>query len=587
MYRYILILLLFPLSFALSQDANDVDVRIIELSKDIRERMRASFNAQEFRKLPAQSIEKMLNDEEKRRLANEYLQFEVSQDGTLYIFHDNRLLDEREPFWLFEPSFERTELTLEAYQKTFTAYKQDVSAGRISLGVHALRTYREHYIVVFVADDDTSTTQIVPVEGYDVRATPFILGAQPWLDRSVKLDNIPETLNNATLIQLQSQRRKLVSLYDYFNVTEYPAKSSPDQVFLTVTESPSTEMYIQWRTSLSSPNTELRIKEVNSEAYRYFKANSKQIDSLYTVNDKSVFRHSVKVTDLKPNTQYQYQIRVSQGNWEYENSFTTAPESGAFTFWYFGDVQEGFDDFEDLLLSSQATLPKPAFAIFAGDLVSMGNHSDDWDAFLNVWQKYGGSIPMAPAVGNHEILPNKRFDLYADVMRLPENGPQQQQAERAYWFKWADSLFVSLDSNSDDGQTQWLENTLLEKREHVSQIFSIAHHGAFTSRPGRYYSLVSEKWRPLWEHFGVELVMQGHDHAYLRSIPQALDNDKGTVYVIATAGSKFYPQAKHAYAAHSFTDIATIQIITVDPNDDTFKYRAISKNGIVVDAFTH
>jgi hypothetical protein len=75
------------------------------------------------------------------------------------------------------------------------------------------------------------------------------------------------------------------------------------------------------------------------------------------------------------------------------------------------------------------------------------------------------------------------------------------------------------------------------------------------------------------------MVLQGHDHAYLRTYPlragQRMPSPKdGTVYVIAVSGTKAYAQPKRDYTEVGITNVPTFQVLGIQTNPNRLEYRA-------------
>ena len=91
------------------------------------------------------------------------------------------------------------------------------------------------------------------------------------------------------------------------------------------------------------------------------------------------------------------------------------------------------------------------------------------------------------------------------------------------------------------------------------------------------------------ERHHVDLVLQGHDHAYLRTQPMRAGRPvaspaEGTVYVVSVSGEKFYEQGQRDYAARGMTNLATYQTIDIHAKEKRLDYRSFDREGREVDA---
>src|SRR5690606_26571695 len=106
------------------------------------------------------------------------------------------------------------------------------------------------------------------------------------------------------------------------------------------------------------------------------------------------------------------------------------------------------------------------------------------------------------------------------------------------------ALFIVLDSNLSAGdQVDWLREQL--ESSDATWKFAICHHPAYSSAPHRNNVGVREAWGSLFDKYHVDMVLQGHDHAYLRTYPmkagKRVDSAaEGTYYVVSVSGTKFY-----------------------------------------------
>ncbi len=116
------------------------------------------------------------------------------------------------------------------------------------------------------------------------------------------------------------------------------------------------------------------------------------------------------------------------------------------------------------------------------------------------------------------------------------------------------------------------------------------HHPAYPSHPWRDSPALREHWVPVFDKHHVHLVLQGHDHSYLRTYPlrghrRVERSSEGTVYVIAVSGDKYVDQARRDYIEVGRTGISTYQTIEIDPGSNRLSYRAWTEDGRIIDEF--
>ncbi|TDO07266.1 secreted protein [Mycobacterium sp. BK086] len=261
---------------------------------------------------------------------------------------------------------------------------------------------------------------------------------------------------------------------------------------------------------------------------------------------------------------------------------------------------------------NQIVASRPDFHVLAGDIayadpsgegkppqfVRKGDPPKGFDKFNPyVWDVYLGSIeasasttPWMFATGNHDMeaaYPVHGYGGHLARLGFPGNGPAG--CPSVYSFTYGNVAVLSLDANdvsyeikantgySHGAQNLWVERTLAEHRANPDIDFIVAffHHCA--------YSTVSDHasdggvraaWESLFDRYQVDLVLQGHNHAFERTDPMragaptrvAEDNaivypeTDGTVYYTVGSGGRrrynFQPGEQESYRGHELPDTA-------------------------------
>ena len=292
-----------------------------------------------------------------------------------------------------------------------------------------------------------------------------------------------------------------------------------------------------------------------------------------------IHRHTAVLRGLSSGTTYVYSVGDgSEAGWTEPAEFSTAPASAQpFSFIYLGDAQNSLDRWGTLVHNAFRSHPEAAFYLMAGDLVNRGADRDDWDSLFHNADGIYDRRALVPAIGNHECQRGKP-ELYLKQFALPRNGPKSIESERAYSFEYGKALFVILDANLDPvTQTAWLEQKLSQTQ--AAWKFVMFHQPAYSSGGNRDNLEVRAAWTPLFDKYHVDMVLQGHDHAYLRTYPlrageRVPSPREGTVYVISVSGTKSYAQAKHDYTEFGMTNVPTFQVLGLQTNPNRLQYRA-------------
>ncbi len=557
-------------------------------------RLKRELTADQLIELTVPDAEAFLTPSDREILGTEHLRFRVNVPVVVTIVRDSSLGDE--PFWLAGRGFKPTGLKFKLARRDFDTWEKEFPAGEIGLGVHNLTGRGTHYLVLLKPRQAGSTIKITDFYPAQLRTANFVAGVEPYVDQADKLPAVPAELEGQLLVQTESDSEEDARLVSLFNKTQYPATDHVDQVVLTWSDDPRTSQTIQWRTStnitkgivryqLKSAGLALEVKSARTK-----RATTEPLATPTLVNDPLINRHTVALRGLKPGTTYVYSVGDGSPNgWTDLAEFTTAPAGVApFSFVYMGDAQNGLDRWGVLLHNAYHARPDAAFYLMAGDLVNRGAERWDWDSFFENSKGVFDRRTLVPVLGNHEYQGAQPL-LYLAQFALPRNGPKTIPPERAYAFEYSNAKFIILDSNLDaHKQTAWLEKQLANTK--AVWKFVSYHHPAYSSGGNRDNEDVCNLWTPIFDKYHVDLALQGHDHAYLRTYPMrgqqrvAMAKD-GTIYTIAVSGTKHYEQQPHDYTEVGFTKVSTYQVLDIQINGNRLVYRAHDVDGKVRDEF--
>ena len=201
----------------------------------------------------------------------------------------------------------------------------------------------------------------------------------------------------------------------------------------------------------------------------------------------------------------------------------------AFCFAHVGESQEGPQEFRDVL---SRTYEKMDFLVHTGDFVQRTKYEYQWTEMLDGSYQYLSSIPMMPIAGNHEAKYGNSAGKYEIEKHFCTKLPVEQSTELGcfYSFEYGNVKFVMLNTNDleDSGlkpdQYNWLVKELRENKCHwtiVSMhnpIYSVGKYGVDPERNGIARTL-KEQLVDVFAKYGVDVVLQGHDHAISRTFP--------------------------------------------------------------------
>ena len=363
-------------------------------------------------------------------------------------------------------------------------------------------------------------------------------------------------------INAQSHSHSHNHKHDGLHHWEIPSKD-PDRIILTFNGDPATKRAVTWRTdsSVKKAKAQIAVATVNSdfvkEATTYF-ATTEEFDlGIYKSNKSLIVNyHSVVFENLNSNTLYAYRVGNDE-NWSEWIQFKTANDTYSPTqFVYFGDAQNDIlNHWSRVIRMAYQTAPNASFVIHAGDLVDSAHKDNEWAQ----WFKAGGFIhsqwTAIPVVGNHEF---QRFDGYEGSLprrlsiqwrpqfTLPvEDNLDSRLHETVYTVEYQDILILVLNSTGHlEKQTEYIKQKLSNTDAKWKIVTN--HHSVFSPAEGRDFKYARKVWKPLFEKYGVDLVLNGHDHTYARGhVPvksQNIDQSGSfkTLYVTSVSGPKQY-----------------------------------------------
>jgi 3',5'-cyclic AMP phosphodiesterase CpdA len=382
--------------------------------------------------------------------------------------------------------------------------------------------------------------------------------------------------------------------------TLYRPTAMPDRVILTWSQNPARTQAVTWRTDVSVTKTLAQIAV--AEAGPKFVEKTKEFPATTVEHQSDLGRahyHSVNFSELEPATKYAY--RVGDGvNWTEWFQFLTASDKPApFSFIYFGDAQNDVRaQWSRVIREAHSDAPKARFIVHAGDLINSGNRDAEWGEWFGAGGWLNAMVPSFPTPGNHEYPritkdedPRELSRHWRPQFTLPENGPKGLE-ETVYWIDYQGTRIVCLNSNEQrDRQVEWVDR-ILSDNPNTWTIVTF-HHPVFSTARGRDNPEVRKLWKPLFDKYKVDLVLQGHDHSYARFVQDVEENvssgvniqsqGTGTVYVVSVSGPKMYSIDRRSAMRRAAEDTQLYQVISVDGH--ALRYEARTAIGELYDAF--
>jgi hypothetical protein len=381
----------------------------------------------------------------------------------------------------------------------------------------------------------------------------------------------------------------------------FPTKE-PDRVILNLKEDPATTLSVNWRTdttiaegfveyAVATPGPEFK------DAAKRLKAEKEALVTKH-LDEPRIAAHyfSATVRGLEPAKKYVYRVG-SEGAWsEWHQVQMPDAKTEKVSFVYFGDAQNDLKSmWSRVIREAYKTLPEVDFMLHAGDLINRHDRDLDWGEWFYAGSYIHATVPSVMTPGNHEygrgviLSPQWR-----PQFNLPENGPKGLE-ETCYVVNYPNLKVVSLDAEQIDEspyylekQAQWLDSLLTrDPRKWTAITF---HYPVFSTKSNRDNIKLRNRFKPIFDKHKVDIVLQGHDHAYGRgmvnNVPTGYsvsDKTSGTMYVVSVSGPKMYDVSNDPWMDRRARNTQLFQIITI--NGDVLSFQSFTADGQLYDAF--
>lgn len=322
----------------------------------------------------------------------------------------------------------------------------------------------------------------------------------------------------------------------------------------------------------------------DSGAAMRFSGTSETIQVTRDSKNVTYLSHKAIAEGLEPGKSYQYRVG-SGGYWSQTGRFTTeAAGENEFSFLYMTDSQgsstEDYVTWANTLRNSLQKFPGSKFLIMPGDLVDAGAREEQWADYFGQPQDLLMNLPLLATIGNHEGPNNNNFYYH---FNLPDDSYTDPKPKgTVYSFDYGPVHFMVLNTGDipwDDAQTNSFNKQIEWLKKEVAQtdkkwkvvafhkaIYSVGNHSTDAD-----IAQLREKLYPVLDELGIDLVLQGHDHTFMRSYQMygntpimdampdengRVTNPDGTLYMINNSpGRKYYDikQSVNKYYAAKYS----------------------------------
>ena len=303
-------------------------------------------------------------------------------------------------------------------------------------------------------------------------------------------------------------------------------------------------------------NTVVQIRKVGTEEWIEHPVSSVGATT-YNEND-TIINYYISKTEvpLEKDSSYIYRVydKEAEVGTEYATLTAKDPQTDSFTFVHVSDSQDGPTYFNRVL--SQVS-ESADFILHTGDVVQNSKYEQEWTEMLDDNFEYLSRIPVMAISGNHETTYNTRG--IAETFKHFNNCiPAQTSTNLGYFYSfiYGDVKFIMLNTNDLTGnklkaeQYDWLVNELETNTckwtvvALHNPLYSAGRYGSDSSRNEIALAL-QQQLRGLFAQYGVDIVLQGHDHVISKTYPidgngiaqsEVIENIDGVAYSIDPSG---------------------------------------------------
>ena len=369
----------------------------------------------------------------------------------------------------------------------------------------------------------------------------------------------------------------------------------------------STSRTIMWQSDSSEADAVIEYCLVGSDDIKKVSAT----DTAFTDDGSTTYIHEGTITDLIPDTKYEYRVGYSTDRRSDWYPLETAG-AGEYEVLIYPDSQSGdYSGWEQIVKDSAKRNPDAALYISMGDIVDNGEQAYQWRTWLDSIKPLSARIPLAPTLGNHEMytLDWKMRDprAYLNYFDVPGNGNTTFD-RRYYSYDYGDVHYVVLDTqlyesthedNHDthhpdlyDVQVQWLRQDLAANTKKWTVV--LMHRDPFQyafDRPGASRAAGFDEegvlFMPIFDEFHVDLVLSAHLHSYRnRGHVRNFDRDaSGPLYILTgIAGDARRPKWKqHPLDVYVIPDREASNYMTMTVTPNQLVVKAFLADGTQID----
>lgn len=379
-----------------------------------------------------------------------------------------------------------------------------------------------------------------------------------------QLKDVIKTGQNTIAVELHQGRASSSDIYFEFNnlqVDYGQEETTVEQKALNLTiGEDETKMNLTWYANTNTSGT-VQLAKAGAMINGEFPSQFTTVEATNNqANDKGFYYNQATLANLEENTKYVYRV-VNGDQVSKIYDFTTKDFDGSYNFIFAGDPQIGASgsaskDTEgwDKTLSDSINKFNPNFILSAGDQVNTASDENQYSGYLD--HEELTSVPQATTIGNHDSSSNA----YTQHFNLPnETAKGETAAGTDYWYVYNNTLFMNINTNNiSTAEHKAFMKEAIKENQDVRWKVVVFHHSVYSVASHSVESSIlkrREELTPVFDDLGIDVVLMGHDHVYVRSnmmkgmkVSQetkdltSVTDPEGILYLTANSasGSKYY-----------------------------------------------
>ena len=250
-----------------------------------------------------------------------------------------------------------------------------------------------------------------------------------------------------------------------------------------------------------------------------------------------------RLRGLKLGHTYRYRVWTGDHISDWFAFHVPAEESRETSFLFMGDIQDSIGGIANQLLKEAISRnPEAEFLVQGGDLTERPTDAY-WQETFETLDSVGQTMPVLTVTGNHDYLKNvvctleRRFSLINSYFLDSMVGENQ-----VFSVRYKNLQLFCLDSNREFfylwTQREWLEEKLKESKAKWKIV--VLHHPLYSTRKKTNNLIQRWMFDDLVQEYGVDVVLQGHEHVYARMTNHIEDKVATPIYTVSHCSPKNY-----------------------------------------------